>query len=305
MVLQTDVMTTPGPATDAQIPEYLDAVGLPGLADVHVHFMPDAVLGKVWGYFDGAQQHYGMHWPIRYRLPEPERIALLRTFRLAAIPALNYPHRPGMAAWLNDWSGEFARRVPGAIRCATLYPEPGVSDYVAAAVGDGARLVKVHLQVGGFSPIDPSLDEAWAVLEEHRVPVVIHAGSGPIPGEFTGPDLIRELIGRHPGLTLVIAHLGMPEYEEFADLATAYDSIFLDTTMAATDFTETFAPLPDGFPARLAALQTKIVLGTDFPNIPYDYAHQIAALARLDLGDGWMRDVLWHNGRELLGLAGQ
>ncbi len=226
---------------------------------------------------------------------------MLRSFRLAAIPALSYPHKPGMAAWLNEWSGEFARRVPGAVRCATLYPETGVAEYVAAAVADRTRLVKVHLQVGGFSPLDPLLEDAWTILEEHGVPVVMHAGSGPIAGEFTGPDLIRELIGRHPRLTLVIAHLGMPEYEEFADLATAYDTVYLDTTMAATDFTEAFAPLPDGFRDRLAALRSKVVLGTDFPNIPYAYAHQLAALARLELGDDWMRDVLWRNGKALLG----
>jgi predicted TIM-barrel fold metal-dependent hydrolase len=300
--MATTVSTTPGPATDADIPAYLDALGLPGLADIHVHFMPDAVLRKVWDYFDAAERHYGLSWPIHYRLPEAERIEVLRSFRLAAIPALSYSHKPGMAAWLNEWSGEFARRVPGAVRCATLFPETGVADYVAAAVADRTRLVKVHLQVGGFSPLDPLLDDAWTILEEHGVPVVMHAGSGPIAGEFTGPDLIRELIGRHPRLTLVIAHLGMPEYEEFADLATAYDSVYLDTTMAATDFTEAFAPLPDGFRDRLAALRRKVILGTDFPNIPYPYAHQLAVLTRLGLGDDWMRDVLWRNGKALLGV---
>jgi predicted TIM-barrel fold metal-dependent hydrolase len=296
-------MTTPGPHTDAEIPAYLDDLGLPGLADIHVHFMPDSVLRKVWRYFDAAERHYGLTWPIHYRLPEPRRISLLRAFRVAAIPALNYAHRPGMAAWLNDWSGEFARRVPEAIRCATFYPEPGVTDYLARAVDDGTRLVKVHLQVGGFSPVDPLLDGAWALLAARRIPVVMHAGSGPIRGEFTGPSPVRELLDRHPDLTVVIAHLGMPEYEAFADLAAEREHVYLDTTMAATDFTNAIAPLPDGFGTRLAALRSKIVLGSDFPNIPYAYADQITALARLDQGDGWMRDVLWHNGRRLLRLA--
>ena len=71
--------------------------------------------------------------------------------------------------------------------------------------------------------------------------------------------------------------------------------------MVATDFTERLAPLPDGYVDRLGSLSDKVVLGTDFPNIPYAYAHQIEALARLDLGDEWMRKVLWHNGHRLMG----
>jgi hypothetical protein len=43
--------------------------------------------------------------------------------------------------------------------------------------------------------------------------------------------------------------------------------------MATTDFTERFAPLPADSPPRLAALRPRVVLGSDFPNIPYAYAH--------------------------------
>jgi predicted TIM-barrel fold metal-dependent hydrolase len=43
------------------------------------------------------------------------------------------------------------------------------------------------------------------------------------------------------------------------------------------------------------------VLGSDFPNIPYRYAEQLAALERFDLGDDWLRAVCWHNGQRLLG----
>jgi len=72
--------------------------------------------------------------------------------------------------------------------------------------------------------------------------------------------------------------------------------------MAGTDFTNRFAPMPESYVARLADLRARVVLGSDFPNIPYAYAHQLEALARLGLGDDWMRDVLWHNGSRLLGL---
>jgi predicted TIM-barrel fold metal-dependent hydrolase len=44
------------------------------------------------------------------------------------------------------------------------------------------------------------------------------------------------------------------------------------------------------------------VLGTDFPNTPYAYSHQIEALARLGFGDAWLRGVLHDNGARLIGL---
>jgi hypothetical protein len=60
--------------------------------------------------------------------------------------------------------------------------------------------------------------------------------------------------------------------------------------------------MPAELPRRLANLGDRVVLGSDFPNIPYPYATQLEALARLDLGDDWLRGVLWTNGVRLLGL---
>ncbi|GAB3585874.1 amidohydrolase family protein [Calidifontibacter terrae] len=296
-------MTTPGPPHDAGVPAYLERLGVPGLADIHVHFMPDTVLAKVWDYFDHAGDNYGLAWPITYRTDEAARIATLRDLGVRAIPSLNYAHKPGMAAWLNQWNADFAARVDGAVHSATFYPEPGVTDVVADALAAGARLWKLHVQVGEFAPDNPLLDDAWRLIDEAGTPVVVHAGSGPRPGNHTGPDPVAALLARFPRLPLVIAHLGMPEYDLFADLAERYERVHLDTTMAATDFTDRLAPMPPAYVDRLATLGDKVVLGSDFPNIPYAYAHQLQALARLDLGDEWMRKVLWENGARLMSLS--
>jgi predicted TIM-barrel fold metal-dependent hydrolase len=295
-------MKITGPLDDDEIPEYLHSLGIPGLADIHVHFLPELMMRKVWAYFDRAEENYGRPWPIQYRIDEQSRVARLREFGLKAIPALSYAHKPGMARWLNDWSMDFARRVPDALHCATFYPEPGVGQYVREALDSGARLFKVHVKVGGFAPESPLLDEAWEALEASAVPVVIHAGSAPLAGAFTGPEHVGRLLAKFPGLVLVIAHMGMPEYNAFADLALDYPRVFLDTTMVGTDFTNRFAPMPESYLDRLSGLQDRIILGSDFPNIPYAYAHQLEALDRLGLGDDWLRAVLWENGARLLDL---
>jgi hypothetical protein len=53
----------------------------------------------------------------------------------------------------------------------------------------------------------------------------------------------------------------------------------------------------------LAEHPDRVVLGTDFPNIPHPYAHQLQALVRLDLGDDWLRAVCHDNGARLLGVT--
>jgi hypothetical protein len=287
------------PADDADVPRYWRELGLPGLVDVHVHFLPERVQAKVWQYFAEAETHYGKGWPISYAQPVAERLAVLERLGVRAFPTLPYPHKPGMAAWLNDWSREFAADHPQVLQSATFYPEPEAPAYVAEALAAGARVFKVHVQVGGFDPRDRLLDPVWARLAETGTPVVIHCGSGPLAGAHTGPAPMTGLLERHPRLLLVIAHLGMPEYREFLDLAERYERVHLDTTMFATDFTEALMPFDRGHLPRLAALRDKVLLGSDFPSIPYPYAHQLAALHRLGLGEDWLRAVLWHNGARL------
>jgi hypothetical protein len=268
---------------DADVPAVWQALGLPGIVDVHVHFMPDNVLRKVWSYFDSAGPLTGRPWPIRYRWPEEQRLAHLRAMGIRAFPSLVYPHRPDMAAWLNDWSLGFAAGQPDVIATATFFPEESATAYVGEALTRGARMFKAHVQVGGYDPRDERLDGVWGQLAEAGVP-------------------FGEVLQRHPQLTAVIAHLGMPEYDDFLGFADRYANVHVDTTMAFVDFFDATESrrLGRALAPRLAALQHKVLFGTDFPNIPYDYAHQIEVLQRLDLGDDWMRAVLWENGVRLM-----
>ncbi|MGO0575308.1 amidohydrolase family protein [Ornithinimicrobium panacihumi] len=292
--------TLRAPATDAEVPGYLEALGLPGLADVHIHFHPDRLMDRIWAYFDEGEKHYGVAWPIHYRTPVEERLATLAALGVRDVPALTYAHKPGMAAALNEWCREFADAHPQVLRCATLYPEDGVEGYVATALRDGVQLVKTHLVVSDMAPDDDRLHGAWELLARARVPVIMHAGHGPRAGRHSGPEGVVRLLADHPDLTLVIAHMGMPDYDAFADLVEAHERVHLDTTMVGTDFMERHAPVPSRFLGRLAELRERVVLGSDFPNIPYPYAHQLEALHRWGLGEDWLRDVLWHNGRALL-----
>ncbi|MER0243621.1 amidohydrolase family protein [Streptomyces sp. HSW2009] len=287
-----------------QVVRFWAELGLPGLIDVHTHFMPERVLAKVWAYFDGVEPLLGRPWHITYRDEEAERLATLRGFGVRAFTSMVYPHKPGMAGWLNDWAEGFAARTPDCLRTGTFYPEPEAAAYVGAALAGGVRVFKSHVQVGAYDPADPLLDPVWGAIAEAGVPVVTHCGSGPAPGAHTGPGPIGRVLARHPGLRLVVAHLGMPEYAEFLDLAERYPGVYLDTTMAFTDFTEDLLPFPRAARPRRAALGDRILFGSDFPNIPYGYRHALDALTRLDQDAEWLRAVCYGNAARLWGIAG-
>jgi len=294
----------PPPLQDADVPAFCRALGVPGLADIHTHFLPPRMLRRVWDYFESAGPLLGTSWPIKYKWTDDERVTHLRAMDVRMFSALAYAHRPDMAADLNAWTLAFGQSTPECLPSATFYPEPGVEHYVREALDAGARIFKIHLQVGGFRPDDPLLDPAWRLVAEAGVPVVVHAGHAPVGTDNTGPGPFSDLLTRHPGLTAIVAHMGAPDYEAFLRLAAEHERVALDTTMIFTEFFDDLAPFPAGaLPmVRELGLAGKILLGSDFPNIPHPYARQIAGLARLGLGNDWLRAVCWDNPVAMFGL---
>ncbi len=281
--------------------QFWQDLGLPGLIDAHVHFLPPNIERAVWREFDAAGPKIGREWPIRYRGSARERVEQLRAFGVRRFSTLPYAHRPGIAGYLNDWSAQFAREVPEAIWSATLYPEPEAGAHVADLIERGVEMIKVHVQVGEFDLNDPLLDAAWGALEDAGTPIMVHAGSGPVGNAHTGPEPMAALLTRFPRLAVIVAHMGSPESREFFELAERFERARLDTSMAFTRFFSESGSYPADLVPRLADLQPKVLYGSDFPTLPFEYADQLAELADLGLGEDWLRDVCWHNGERLFG----
>jgi hypothetical protein len=295
------------PLGDSDVPRWWEQLGLPGLVDIHTHFLPERMLRRVWAHFDEVGPLIGRPWPIEYRWDQARRLAHLRGMGVRRFTALTYAHKPAMAADLTDFALDLSAAEPDCVPSATFFPEKGVLTQVRSALERGARVFKIHAQVGGFDLREPVLDAVWGMVADAGTPVVIHVGSGPVPRPgFTGPDKLEGVLRRHPLLTAVVAHLGAPEYEDFLGMAERYPNVHLDTTMAFTDFFEESAPFPAQLLPRLAAMPDRVLLGSDFPNIPYPYARQLEALGRLaerhpGFDNDWLRAVCWFNGQRLVG----
>jgi hypothetical protein len=274
----------------------LRELGLSGLIDAHSHWFPESVMRKIWDYFD---RHY---WPIAYRQLPAGRLEWVRRNKVRRFTTLNYAHRAGMAAWLNEWTAEFCARTPAAIPCGTFYPEPQAGADVRRCIEEyGFRGFKLHLRVSDMDPGDAALAPAFEQIAAAGLPVVIHCGSAPEPGRFTQPATLRAVLERHPALRVVVAHMGAAEFADYLALAERHPTLYLDTTMVFVGF-RGCDPFPAELLARLEAASPKILFGSDFPNIPYPLSHAVLSIGALPLSREAKRRILYDNAAALFGL---
>lgn len=82
---------------------------------------------------------------------------------------------------------------------------------------------------------------------------------------------------------------GMNQYQEFFDLLERYPNLYLDTTMTLGAFFQTMddnKPLTQMIRTMLLKYSDRVLYGTDWPNIPYDWCRELANLVSLLDGDG-------------------
>jgi hypothetical protein len=240
---------------------------------------------------------------VTYRGSDEARLAWMRGNGVRRFTTLTYAHRPGMAAWLNEWTADFASRVPEAIPCGTFFPEPGAAEEVRRCIEEfGFRGFKLHLRVGDFDPSGAALRGAFSRIEAARLPVVIHCGGAPDAGRFTTPRVMQALLLRHPNLRVIVAHMGAAEFENYIDLAERYEGVYLDTTMVFVGF-RACGTFPEALVPRLAALAHKVLFGSDFPTIPYAFSHAVEGVLNLPLDRAAQRRMVAENAAALFGVA--
>ena len=237
------------------------------IIDVHAHVFPQNVFDKVWAYFDNH------HWPIYYRTGEAERTAALET-HTERYTTLCYAHKPGMAAWLNDYALAYAAAHPKAIAMGTFHPDDAdAADYVTAGIKRGFRGFKMHLEVQKFNPADARLQRIYDIAAEAGSVLVVHTAGRPRPGPWTGPEHFERMLKMAPRVPMVVAHLGSEDFPLYLTYAQDFPLSF-DTAMVGVDWAN-FGKLDETLQSLVRKHADRIVFGSDFPNIPYPWEHQV------------------------------
>jgi uncharacterized protein len=269
------------------------------MIDIHVHFFPANVFRAIWDYFE--TQSHGL-WTIRYKLHGREHVAELTSHGVERFTTLVYAHKRGLAAHLNDFVLESSARFPEAIPFGTVFAGDGGCEATARRIFEeyGFYGIKLHPFVSGEELDDPRFFPVYEAMEAGGKVLVCHPGSGPVYPKTDGAERVRAVLSRFPALKVVVAHCGAVEYGDYAALADEFEGVYFDTAMNCVH-SPVFA---DSCPGRefFSKYQDRVLYGSDFPNIPYEYAAQSESLRRLELGEEVEAKLFRANAARLLGL---
>ncbi len=267
------------------------------IIDSHVHLFPPRVYDAIWRWFD---RHA---WNIRYRLYADGVIEHLAKSGIDRVVGLCYSHVPGMARDLNRFMAELGR-VHGdrVIPFGTVLPgEPDADVIVDEAIALGLRGFKIHCHVQKLGPDDPRLEPIYRRAAAAHAPIVIHAGREPcFPAygvdthAFCSVAATRRALERHPDLVMIVAHLGTDEETAYFELLAEFPNLHLDTTMVLSG---QFSQPVD--PERLERHADRILYGTDFPNIPYEWDRELRWLER-NVCESARQKICFENATRLL-----
>ncbi len=269
---------------------------LPAVVDAHVHIFPDDLFNAVWAWFD----QFG--WPVRYRLYTDALVRFLLARGVRHIVALQYAHKPGVAADLNRYMADLTHGNPAVTGMATVFPgESGAMQILETAFAAGLKGVKLHRHVQCFTMDAPGMHAIYRCCCDHALPLVIHAGREPkSPAYACDPYDIchwthaERVLKAYPDLKLLVPHLGADEFEAYEGLLERFDNLWLDTTMVLANY------LPMKVAPDISRMRPdRLLYGSDFPNIPYAWDREIHQLAAMDLGGDVTRMILSENAANL------
>jgi predicted TIM-barrel fold metal-dependent hydrolase len=148
---------------------------------------------------------------------------------------------------------------------------PGVTE-LSADLGDRllrpeVKAVKIHPALSYVNPDHPGYLGVYRLAEEAGVPVVSHGGSSAgtfyeSEIDYCAPANFVPVLERFPRLTLVVAHLGQPFYDDLVAVGHRYPNLCTDLSYVLGGRLLS----PDRLVSTVRAFGVERVLfGSDFP----------------------------------------
>jgi predicted TIM-barrel fold metal-dependent hydrolase len=170
-----------------------------------------------------------------------------------------------------------------------LDPHDSPLEEARRCLDNGARGIKLHPRAEGFTLDHPKLQDVFALADEHRLPILCHAGRGiPALGRHS-----VEVCSRHPGLRLILAHAGISDLAWIWREAPDHPNLFFDTSWwSPSDVQALFALVPPG----------QILMASDAPYGTPAFAATMAIRHGLQVGlhPDAVRGVLGAQARRLV-----
>ncbi len=207
----------------------------------------------------------------------------------------------------NLWGCELSKHNPDistfiAVDLAVQSAEEAARHARHMADAHGARGIKLHTGLQGFSISDERLWPLYRFCEQRGLSVLGHGGPDRNGNRFSEPEAFLAMLQAFPRLTVVLAHMGGATWRQTAAVAAKSPNLCFDCS-EIIEWTGT----PNGpSDAELAALikevgPERVMMGSDFPW--YDLDHTIARIMELPiLTPAEKRGIMGENAMRLLRL---
>lgn len=266
------------------------------MIDFHVHLFPDKMSDAIWDFF---VKEYRLN--ILYKFYYRECIQYLRERGIEKIVYSNYAHREGIARGLNEWNRKVLDEEPDLYCFAACHPgDADALSYTESILNHPRVLgVKLHLHVQCFFPHDERLFPLYELVADRKKRLLFHVGNGPLGNEFVGLKHFQKVLRRYPDIQANIAHMGAFEYRGFMDLLDDHPGLYLDTAFAFFQEQQGTGAFDLGA-APLEKYQTRILYGSDFPNLILPRESELKTLSEYNLPQAFYDRVFFQNGMDLI-----
>jgi len=265
------------------------------MIDIHTHLHPPKLFRAIRKWFSENSS-----WKLTYPTQPADVAAHLRNCGVTRFVFCSYAHKAGIAEEINNWliqtSNELGRF---GVPLATVHPSDGnYIEYYEMALDNGCVGLKIHEDVQKLSINDAALDPILEISSRHGAFVLVHVGSIPWTSHSNdGPQRLRTVLGRYPSLSIIVAHMGVPDTAQYLQIAEDHPNLYLDTTMTLAPESPFYSPIAgDIFEAHA----DRLIYGSDFPNIPYSYEQDIRAIEELSSNPRVRQAVFEDNAGKLL-----
>ena len=165
----------------------------------------------------------------------------------------------------------------------------------------------------GMAPADSALVLYFALAEELDIPVGIHAAQGPkqllnpidqvhVRVTLGNPEMIEEVLVRHPGLRLYLMHAGYPYLQETIALMSVYTNVYAD--LSSINWRDPRAAFYEYLKALISAgLEKRLMFGSDASEFPEAIGQAIESIESADfLTEQQKEDIFYNNALRFLRL---
>ncbi len=207
----------------------------------------------------------------------------------------------------NKWFCRMAAEHPELVAFIGMHPSAmsgtRAQEHMREMVEEhGARGLKLHPVVQGFHMQDESMRPVLEACVDLDIPIISHCGPARGGEHLAEPDSYAPSLERHPGLRLVLAHLGGGAWGQTAEFARRYPGVAFDCSEIIQWTGAPNAPTA----AQLAQLildvgPERVMMGSDFPWYGIDHTAQRVKELPL-LSDAQKEIILGENARRILGV---